>query len=86
VALAQGPERILDLHAKHLATVKGISRCERNSLARPGRTISRAARPVNGTQNRETGRASLSSVAVDERRLHIGGDSKTFGGQGVVSA
>src|SRR5262249_57038264 len=73
VALAQGPERILDLHAKRLATVKGIGPCERNSLARPRRTISRAARPVNGTQNRETGRASLSSVAVDERRLHIGG-------------
>src|SRR5262249_40987692 len=45
MALAQGPERILDLHAKHLATVKGIGRCEGHSLARPGRTISRAARP-----------------------------------------
>jgi hypothetical protein len=28
MALAQGPERILDLHAKHLATERGIGRIE----------------------------------------------------------
>ena len=49
MALAQSPERILDLHAKHPATVKekGLPRLAAQAFGKAGRTIGRAKSPVN---------------------------------------